>query len=563
MVRNILATVVVLAIVITGAVYAYRQMLPAQPADTAVRYATAEVRRGDISVGITARGILNPPWGGTIQTPYPKGPMPGDFLRGFIVTDVLVKEGDPVKFGQPVITLAMADLDSTIQRVADELNQKLQNLAERLGVPVSEVRNVNPARGITLRAPVGGRIVGLSIAEGSKITQGTAVARIVDDSRWVMTAKLTPGEFSSVKQGDRVLVRFQEFEGLTEARIVKVNPNPVPEKSSNLIESWDRSGSTSDTVQFVYTVVIEGANPGLIRPGMMAQLALPPADSTSTDLTQLSMSSSWLRYIATVDSYKNEEQVISTASGNVTRVFVQDMDTVKPGDPIALLSGEETQFAIERDLEQIKSLELQLQSARSFANELTVLAPMDGIVAEIQVQPGRQIEPWSYLGRIYDPAQMQMMVQVDDTDVLHVQQGATVKVTLDALPGEVFEGRVTSVSTSGRDQSGITYFYVWIEVKGNEKVRPGMQAQAYIEAGRAQNVLIIPLEALFQEDRQYKVEILEDGMPVTVVVQVGLMSEFEAEIKSGLEEGQLVITGSTRDILPSRSAPDSLFKKAD
>jgi len=109
------------------------------------------------------------------------------------------------------------------------------------------------------------------------------------------------------------------------------------------------------------------------------------------------------------------------------------------------------------------------------------------------------------------------------------------------------------VDTMGTDQNGITRFGVNIKVVGSVELRPGMQAKAHVEAGSAQDVLLIPLEAIFEENGQSKVEILQpDGTPKVVAVELGLMNHRLAEVKSGLEEGQLVITGSTADLLPSQ-----------
>ena len=80
-----------------------------------------------------------------------------------------------------------------------------------------------------------------------------------------------------------------------------------------------------------------------------------------------------------------------------------------------------------------------------------------------------------------------------------------------------------------------------------------MQAKAKIGADSAQGVLIVPLEAIFNEDGQNKVETLDANNVVHEVnVEVGLMNNSIAEITSGLNEGDLVITGSTEDILSSK-----------
>ena len=187
---------------------------------------------------------------------------------------------------------------------------------------------------------------------------------------------------------------------------------------------------------------------------------------------------------------------------------------------------------------------------------------IDGVVAYINADYGRMLQPGEWLGHIYDTADMRMWCTIDDVDVVLVRQGAPVRVTVDALPGKVFEGEVNRLSTMGRDRDGITRFEVDIEVKGGPDLRPGMQAKAYIDAGRAENVLLVSLEAIFEEDGQPKVEVLqEDGTVKVVPVKLGLMNDRVAEVKEGLEEGQLVITGSSADILPSQriQSKDSLL----
>jgi HlyD family secretion protein len=147
-----------------------------------------------------------------------------------------------------------------------------------------------------------------------------------------------------------------------------------------------------------------------------------------------------------------------------------------------------------------------------------------------------------------------------------IQTGYQEKVSVDALPGETFEGEVMHVSTMGKDMKGITQFAVDIRVKGGPNLRPGMQAKAYIDAGSAENVILVPLEAIFEEDGIQKVEVLNpDGTTKAVAVKLGLMNDRAAEVKSGLKEGELVITGSSADLLPSQhiGTKDSIIPSKD
>jgi RND family efflux transporter MFP subunit len=222
---------------------------------------------------------------------------------------------------------------------------------------------------------------------------------------------------------------------------------------------------------------------------------------------------------------------------------------------------------IRERLDKIRELESDLRQLISAIEMLNVKSPMDGIVAGIYSQEGNTVSPGEWIGNIYQTSQMAMMSTVDDIDIIHVTQGAPVKVTVDALPEEVFEGEVRDIHTNWSSDGKATQFMVYIEIKGGELLRPGMQARAHIDAGSAEDVLLVPIEAVFQEDNTYKVEVLgENGVPSVVAVEIGLMNDRLAEIKSGLKEGDLVVTGSSSDLLPTQNVEQNnnlIPKKAD
>lgn len=565
MLQRVIAGVVVVLLLGAGVAFGYRQLVPAaDPTQAGPQYATAEVTRGDLAVGVTARGTLQAGDTGWLNVPWPMffvGRMPSNFT----VTEVLVTEGDYVSEGQPLILLSAEELEGSIRELEEQLQQKQQNLADRLGISISELHTVNPARGITLRAPIDGRVTGLAIGEGKEAKQGEAVARVVQDSRWYMTVNLTTTEKNRLQVGDRLLASIEGFQGTVLGTITEINPNPVPMRASTLsacgigggsgdgVAGGGGGGGTDDPVHLIYRARVEGDNPGLLMPGMTARLSIAQGDDADAAGATLS-------HCAHIEGYANEEPVISTANGIVTRVFVSDMQMVKQGDPLVSLSGDETQRSIESDLNQIRDLQMQLDGLQSYKQQLSVAAPMDGVVSELRVRTGQRIEMGEHLGTVYNPERMEMWLQVDDVDILMVQQGAEVQITLDALPDQEFSGRVAFVSPSGRDERGFTFFQVSVTVEGSPELRPGMQAQAFIDAGAAEDVLIVPLEAVFQEDRQYKVEVLhDDGTTEVVPVTVGLMSDFYAEIKEGLTEGMKVIVGSSTDLLPGRSAPGTIL----
>lgn len=531
--------ILILLIVFGGGYYAYQQLIPPVEQNTGGPiYSTQPVIRGNISVGVDVTGTLDPSSGGGIRIPGSREYSSSSVE--YIIDEYLVEEGDEVKKGQVVAKLRAPNLKIQIENLEEKLQKDKEFLSELTDVPVDQVNKINPAQGITLRAPIDGRVVGLDVSEGGELKNGQIVARVVDDSRFKVTAKLFPNEFKLIKDREqkKMLLDFSQFEGYIEAEIVDINPNPV------LDVKRDSDGEIKTS--YVYWIELEAENPGLAYPGMALRVGIPGIDGNEKNVL-------WCWNQTTVDSFIKEERIISKADGLATRVYVHEMELVKKGDPIVSLSGSDVQELIQEKLDEIQEQEMELRQLYAKYGELEVLAPMDGVVAGFHRQVDETVRPGDWIGHIYNTSNMVMWVQVDDIDVLYVKQDAPVKVTVDAVPGEVFEGKVTRVSTMGEDVNGIPRFGVNIEVKGGPQLRPGMQAQAFIDAGSAENVLLIPVEAIFEEDGKPKVEVLNpDGTLKVVTVELGLMNDRFAEVKSGLKEGELVVTGSSADLLPSQ-----------
>jgi len=547
--------VVILAVVIGGGYYAYQELVP--PPEEEVSgpiYSTQPVTRGDISVGVEASGPLNPSSGGGIQVPGGRNYMM-DTGGGtsYVIDQILVKEGDVVKQGDLLFQLAAPNLQSQIESKQEELMSAKKLLASLMGVPIDQVEQINPADGIIIRAPIDGRVINLNYAEGETVKQGERVAQIVDDSRFQLTAKLTPGEFEQITKDHRGVLRFPaHFSEAIPAEIVDINPNPIPMSSSELHNEL-YSGNGDDQYEFVYWVTLEADNPGLIRPDMEAEIGFVSPEAVENEDEIDYHQVNWIRYGSKVEKFVNEKNLLSSAEGIVTQVFVHQMENVKANDPIIALAGQDVREKIMESLNDIRDLKMELQQLKAQKDMLEVKAPIDGVVSHLNGQIGQNVGPGEWLGSIYQTSDMRMWVQVDDMDILLVKQGSPVEVTVDALPDKKFTGEVEQVSTRGTDNNGITRFDVMIKVQGSGELRPGMQAKAYIKAGDAKDVLLIPLEAVFQEDGQNKVEVLQpDGTPKVVTVDLGLMNDRVAEVKSGLEEGDKVITGSTADLLPSQ-----------
>ncbi|MGI6777775.1 MAG: efflux RND transporter periplasmic adaptor subunit [Acetivibrionales bacterium] len=542
MAQRIIMLVLILIIVIGGGLFAYKELMP--PIDQETQgpvYSTKEVTRGDISVGVETTGMLDPSNQGGIR-------VPGDRTASiqFVIEEFLVKEGETVKQGQLVAKLKTSDLKDKIKNEQEELELKKKEFEEHTGVPFEQMRGTSFSSGITITAPISGRVNDLQVEEGAKLEEGssTILARIVDDSRYIIKTMLFESEYKMVKEGQKVYLLFDSFSEFKplEATITKINPNRMPYKTSDPYDSGGQDGN-SFANSLAYQVTIEGENTGLIQPRMQMKIGIKDG--------------SGIRYFynkGTVEKYAKEEKIINTLDNPVvTDVYVENMSMVEEGQPILTLAGTDVQEMLQGLSDSIREKEAEIQNLLLQLDMLEIKAPMEGIVAGFYRELGEVVGPGEWIGSIYTVSDMRMWCEVDDIDVLNVQQGAPVDVTVDALVNQKFEGEVEHVATMGSSESGVPKFSVVIKVKGGPDLKPGMQARAYIKAGEAKDVLLAPVEAIFEEDGKTMVEILnDDGTTRIVPIKLGLMNETMAEVKSGLKEGDKLVTGSSFEVLPSQ-----------
>jgi HlyD family secretion protein len=149
-------------------------------------------------------------------------------------------------------------------------------------------------------------------------------------------------------------------------------------------------------------------------------------------------------------------------------------------------------------------------------NKTVSVAPFDGIVTNMPVREGETVvvgiqnAEGSTLMTLADLSIITAEVKVDETDIVNVAMGQPVDVTVDALPGKVFPGKVTEVgdqailrstgiatsqSTTGTEEAKDFKVVVTLSNPPPE-LRPGLSATAKITTARRQNVLAIPIQAL-------------------------------------------------------------------
>ena len=266
-----------------------------------------------------------------------------------------------------------------------------------------------------------------------------------------------------------------------------------------------------------------------------------------------------------------ESMVVAKTSGVALSVAAEVGDQVRAGQVLARLDGAhaalqaaqasaqmrklESNYARSRQLaeQQLISandneqLRYDLENARA-ANRLanlelswtTVVAPISGVVAERMVKPGNFVQANTPIFRIVDVDRLEAELNVPERELATLAAGLPVHLTVDALPGRTFEGRIDRVSPVVDAESGT--FRVVAAFEGEAELKPGMFGRISIDYDQRADALTVPRAALLEDDTEPAVFVVEDGTARRVPIELGYLDGEWAEVRDGLEEGARVVT---------------------
>jgi RND family efflux transporter MFP subunit len=273
----------------------------------------------------------------------------------------------------------------------------------------------------------------------------------------------------------------------------------------------------------------------------------------------------------------------TTVSWAVTKVNVAVGDQVKKGDVLATAGTSDLEAQIADAKRNASSAALQLKQARADHRDAsgtaarrqtqislynaesayakaksdladlvalraykTITAPADGTVTAVSISAGSDAPSGTAITMIAGTLQITTNVVESDISAIKVDQQAD--ATIDAIDASL-KGTVVSIDPVGADSgsSGVVSFAVVVQLDAPPaELRPGMSADISIVAASATNVVAVPSRALSGSAGNYTVRVVAaDGTVSVRSVQVGLVTSSLAEIKSGLQAGEQVVTGTS------------------
>lgn len=229
-----------------------------------------------------------------------------------------------------------------------------------------------------------------------------------------------------------------------------------------------------------------------------------------------------------------------------------------------LVSGNEYDTAL-LSLRQAESTYAQRKEAVSKAQTnlgyAIITSPIDGIIISKAVEEGQTVAASYSTPTLFTIAQdltdMRVIADVDEADIGEVEVGQRVSFTVDAYPGETFEGKVTQVRLEATTESNVVTYEVVISASNKDlKLKPGLTANVTIFTMERNNIVSVPTKALrFTptkemlnpgekiEDCQgaHKVWVREGKTLKAYAVKTGITNGTRTQIVSGVKEGAEVI----------------------
>jgi HlyD family secretion protein len=186
---------------------------------------------------------------------------------------------------------------------------------------------------------------------------------------------------------------------------------------------------------------------------------------------------------------------------------------------------EAAELAVKSADAQIKSSEAAVSQSRASLNQAQVnlgytqiTSPIDGIVISRNVDPGQTVASSMNAPTLYviaaDLTKMQVVANIDESDVGRMRPGQHVTFRVDAFPTDVFTGTVEQVRLQPTVVQNVVVYSTVIAVPNQQyKLKPGMTANVNIEIARRNNVLRVPTAAVRFRPTELMFQVLNQPMP--------------------------------------------------
>jgi membrane fusion protein, multidrug efflux system len=354
-------------------------------------------------------------------------------------------------------------------------------------------------------------------------------------------------------------------------------PQPAPETRSESQREGVRAAATPatkalSTIMAAATISFVLSACGVGEAAIVADEAAPQVPAIPVAVTDVTRGSVEATYSVTaVLEAKVEARLTARVSGDVLEILVEEGEMVTAGQVMARLDTRRIELQVRQAQSTVDRLSNELERSHALhqtssisdeaydrlrydleasrAELQTVLldrsyadirAPIAGVVSQRLVKLGNHLSTGDHAFTVTQLDAIEAQVQVPQAHQGLVVSGQTVRMTFDALPGQVFDGLVDRVNPVIDPQTGT--FKVTVAPSGESAMlMPGMFGRIEIVHDQHDDALLIPVDALRREDDQQLLYVVADGVAHRRDVSVGYSRDGMVEVLEGIAEGESIV----------------------
>ena len=363
---------------------------------------------------------------------------------------------------------------------------------------------------------------------------------------------------------------------------------------------------TSKVISGVITQTVSGT--GRIQPAVVVKISanvsakimkLPVVEGENVQKKQLLVELDQTRYEAAVEHARSTLKSAKASYKKAQSDYRRMQDLFKK-NLVSLTDLESAEASLEQAESHVEQSEAALKQAADDLDKKTILSPMDGTITQLKKEEGEialgsQFQE-DVIMTVGDLTQMEVLAEVDENDVVLIDIGDSVKIEVDAIPDTILKGIVSEIAHTATTrglgtQEELINFEVKIAIVDNhQKLRPGMSATVDVETETHLNALKILIQCVtmklpseFQkkkesnetkkdttstaenqaENQEENAEAKpankkEEGVEVVFIVvndtakivpiKTGISDDTHIEILDGLQEDDVIVSGSYRAI---------------
>jgi membrane fusion protein (multidrug efflux system) len=271
---------------------------------------------------------------------------------------------------------------------------------------------------------------------------------------------------------------------------------------------------------------------------------------------------------------EGDAPAVARVSGRVVELLVEEGDYVEAGQVLARLDGERLrlsmlaakaeldrakgEFERYRDLDargliskamydnlryELEALEATWKVAELDYQYSRIRAPITGYVTRRDIKPGEHVAAGTPVFRITDTSELVAYLEIPQVELGKFEPGLAATLRLDSLPGQSFPATIVRLSPTIDIDSG-TFRAAATIPNGDGLLAPGMFGRFLVTYETHQDALVIPSDALLDEDEATAVYVAVGDHVERRVIETGIESQGYTEVVSGLAaDEQVVVMG--------------------